>query len=56
VESSSVSKSYATGNVEGASNVGGFVGFMQYASSVSESYSIGDVKGFNMIGGFVGSI
>ena len=56
MEFSSVSKSYATGNVEGASNVGGFVGFMQYTSSVSESYSIGDVKGFNMIGGFVGSI
>src|SRR5690606_7143550 len=59
----SVEESYATGNVEASSGVGGLVGAMigdSSTSRVSDSYATGDVHArgnfFSVSGGFVGTI
>ncbi len=47
--------SYATGDVTGDSNVGGFVGSMdQGPSTVEKNYASGKVTGKNRVGGFLG--
>ncbi|MFH1263775.1 MAG: GLUG motif-containing protein [Pseudomonadota bacterium] len=60
-----VQTSYATGNVTGQSNVGGFVGLMYSGSIVTDSYSTGSVSGgcatgyfgtCQDLGGFVGTL
>jgi hypothetical protein len=58
---STTTDSYATGNVRGSSNVGGFVG-MRYYGTISRSYATGDVLGDGIggttntnSGGFVGT-
>lgn len=55
-----VSNSYATGNVNGTSNVGGLIGYVYYASkgvtsTVSNSYATGNVTGSSNAGGLLGS-
>jgi len=51
-EDSTVSDSYATGNVNGEAWLGGLVGFN--LGTVSNSYAAGDVDGERRIGGLVG--
>ena len=57
-----ISESYATGQVTGFQNVGGFIGLMNpgHTPTVRESYSSGDVIGAAndsiAVGGFVGSV
>jgi|GEM_PF-4431234 The GLUG motif. len=53
---SSISKSYAIGNVKGAHSVGGFAGGMYGSAVVSESYATGNADGIDSIGGFVGNM
>ena len=48
----SITESYATGDVTGASQTGGFAGFLN--GEITESYATGNVKGENTVGGFVG--
>ena len=52
---SSITNSYATGNVEGEDVVGGLVGFNNY-SSITNSYVTGSVKGDDYVGGLVGNV
>ena len=52
---SSITNSYATGNVEGEDVVGGLVGFNNY-SSITNSYATGSVKGDDYVGGLVGNV
>jgi hypothetical protein len=50
----SVNNSYATGTVNGSSDIGGLVGRNDNGGSVSNSYSIGSVSGGDRVGGLVG--
>ena len=50
-----VSNSYATGNVEGGDQVGGFIGQV-IETSVSNSYATGNVEGGDRVGGFHGNM
>ena len=55
-------KLYASGNVSGANNVGGLVGYLQYSPAsngsntltISNSFALGNVNGTSEIGGLVG--
>jgi filamentous hemagglutinin family protein len=49
-----ISDSYATGNVSGYSQVGGLAGGMDYGSSVNRAYAAGVVTGINDVGGLIG--
>jgi len=51
---STVSNSYATGDVSGNNYVGGLVGFNSVGSKVSNSYATGTVSGDSRVGGLVG--
>jgi hypothetical protein len=55
IQNGTVTRSYAIGDVNGVTSVGGFVGVIEGAGSVSESYSSGAVIGAVDVGGFVGS-
>ena len=50
--SGSITRSYASGNVEGDENVGGFIGVGP--GSITNSYVMGSVRGNRIVGGFVG--
>jgi hypothetical protein len=50
-----IDNSYSTGAVTGEKNVGGLMGFSEWASEISNSYSIGTVTGESNIGGLVGN-
>jgi|GEM_PF-3256332 len=50
---SSITNSYATGNITGQFNVGGLVGH-NFFSDISTSYATGDVTGQERVGGLVG--
>ncbi|ADG93729.1 filamentous hemagglutinin family outer membrane protein [Arcobacter nitrofigilis DSM 7299] len=50
---STITNSYATGNVSGDDTVGGLVGLNKY-SSITNSYATGKVSGDNTVGGLVG--
>lgn len=50
-----VSDSYATGSVEGADTVGGFLGNANTTGSLERNYATGSVYGSQYIGGFMGS-
>jgi len=53
--SSSITSSYATGDVSGNLNVGGLVGLQDgFNSSITNSYAVVNVKGRNNVGGLVG--
>lgn len=53
---STVVDSYATGDVIGRTNVGGFIGAIHpYAIEVARNYSTGHVTGIEAVGGFVGN-
>lgn len=52
---SSISSSYATGNVIGDNAVGGLVGG-NYSSTITNSYATGNVSGDSQIGGLVGYV
>ncbi len=45
---------YATGDVEGGSQVGGLIGNQFKNAEVRDSYALGNVKGYTDVGGFVG--
>ena len=50
------SRFYATGDVIGRTNVGGFIGAIHpYAIEVARNYSTGHVTGIEAVGGFVGN-
>ncbi len=49
-----ISNSYAAGNIEGYSTVGGLVGKNGISSIISNSYATGSVSGGDYTGGFVG--
>jgi len=49
-----IEKSYATGDVEGDSEVGGLVGQAE-ETSVKDSYATGDVEGDSEVGGLIGA-
>lgn len=52
----SITKSYATGNANGDTLIGGFVGYNEDSSTVSKSYAKGDsTASSGSSGGFVGS-
>jgi hypothetical protein len=48
-----ITNSYATGNVQGGSRVGGLVGYGNY-STINNSYATGSVTGTSEVGGLVG--
>jgi hypothetical protein len=50
-----VTNSYAAGNVNGDSSVGGLLGWNCAGATVSNSYSIASVSGSDWVGGLVGS-
>ncbi len=52
----SLSNSYATGNVIGVDEVGGFAGRLEGGSTLSNSYSTGNATGQNFVGGLVGDV
>jgi hypothetical protein len=52
--SSTISNSYATGNISGSANVGGLVGSNSSSSTISNSYTTGSVSGSSYIGGLAG--
>ncbi|MGB6872667.1 MAG: GLUG motif-containing protein [Dehalococcoidia bacterium] len=54
INEGTVSNSYSTGSVTGASRVGGLVG-LNGEGAVSNSYSTGNVTGDDQVGGLVGS-
>jgi filamentous hemagglutinin family protein len=54
IRNGSVTRSYATGTVDGAVYVGGFVGEIRGGGSASENYATGRVNGVFEAGGFVG--
>ncbi len=50
-----ISKSFASGNVAGNTNIGGFAGVNRLSTSkILNSYSLGDVSGVNSVGTFFG--
>lgn len=54
-----ISNSYASGDVDGYSYVGGFIGSAfnsRFLSTVENSYSTGSVSGTEHVGGFVGEL
>jgi filamentous hemagglutinin family protein len=51
---STISNSYATGDVSGGDNIGGLVG-QNTNATISNSYATGDVSGGGLVGGLVGS-
>ena len=53
IENSSVSQSFASGNVSGSTRVGGLCG-MNTGSTVTNAYATGSVTGTNEVGGLVG--
>jgi len=58
--SNTIENSYATGNVEGKSNVGGFIGNIMNSGgsvdiNINNCYSIGNITGMISLGGFIGS-
>ena len=53
---SSIRTSYATGTVNGNTDVGGLVGLIDVGSSVTTSYAMGAVNGNTDVGGLVGEI
>ncbi|MDR2580034.1 MAG: hypothetical protein LBC85_03460, partial [Fibromonadaceae bacterium] len=52
-DNTTITNSYATGNVEGDSNVGGLVGWA--GGTIINSYATGNVVGYERVGGLVGS-
>ncbi len=54
MEAGSISNSYMTGSVTGASHVGGLTGYLSSASSMRNSYALGSVTG-SIVGGLAGS-
>ena len=50
----SIKNSYATGSVEGPSEVGGLVGSNESGGSIENSYATGSVKGAFYVGGLAG--
>jgi len=60
IELSTITDSYATGNVTGDDRLGGLVGYLMYDSTISFSYATGDVTGNNAnaddLGGLVGEL
>jgi len=52
--SATISNSYATGNVSGASGVGGLAGGNIQSAKIINSYATGNVSGENDVGGLVG--
>lgn len=56
---SSITKCYATGDVEGYEHVGGFVGGVEVSVTISDCYAIGDVTAHRTdtagVGGFCGN-
>jgi filamentous hemagglutinin family protein len=55
IRAGSVTRSYSVGDVNGATSVGGFVGYIEGSGSVSQSYASGAVVGTTDRGGFVGT-
>ncbi|RXJ93050.1 hypothetical protein CRU87_00760 [Aliarcobacter trophiarum LMG 25534] len=53
-ENSSISNSYATGEVSGENGIGGLVGLNSHHSTIENSYATGDVFGEDVVGGFAG--
>lgn len=51
-----VYRSYATGDVYGTSEVGGFIGRASNPMAIYDSYATGDVHGTTEVGGFIGEI
>jgi len=54
---STLSNSYATGDVSGRANewgVGGLVGYIEDYSTISNSYATGNVSGYDSVGGLLG--
>ncbi len=54
VNSGTILESYATGEVLGGENAGGFVGMANSGSLIKDSFSSGDVNASDFYGGFVG--
>lgn len=55
VSGSTISGSYASGNVNGMNYLGGFIGWINdNTTTISDSQASGSVQGYNEIGGFIG--
>src|SRR5690606_40653726 len=52
----SISQAYASGEVNGNSDVGGLVGWQSGGSSISQFYATGAVDGTTRVGGLGGSV